>query len=157
MNKFLLASAFEKFVSGGASSLVFQTIRERYGIGYDVYFGIEYVYENFLIFSLSIPGFEKDKESSLSKAIDELFERILSEDLRDYYEGRRRLFRLLYEKTRTNLYNRLMKEVEYISLLESTYNDVYEESLKYTLEDFRAFLEGLKDGKIVKIEPKADF
>jgi len=156
IDNFMLAKAFAMFVSGGTSSLVFQTIREKYGIGYSVFFTPSYVYEDYIIYTLGVPGFEKDKEDLLYKAIDELFEKILTENLDEYYEGRKRKAKLLYEKRRTDLYGRLKSDLKYLALFEKTYDDVYKESQQYSLEDFRMFLKGLKDGKVVKIVPKSN-
>ncbi|HIP90659.1 MAG TPA: insulinase family protein [Candidatus Nanopusillus sp.] len=155
IDNFILAKAFARFVSGGLSSLVFQTIREKYGIGYHVSFTPSYVYEDYMIYTLSVPGFERDKEDSLYKAIDDLFETILTENLDEYYDGRKRRSKLLYEKERANLYNRLMSELKYLVLFEKTYDDIYKESLQYSLIDFRRFLKNLENGKIVKIIPKS--
>jgi len=149
-----LPFAFSEIVSGGISSLTFNTIREKYGIGYSVYFEPTYIFENKLILSLAIPGFEKEKESLLEKAIKEFENSIFDKNLEKYVKGRKERIKLKFEKLRTNLFERLRKEAFLIHLFEETLENLYNKILKVSAEEIRGFYEKLGEGRIVKILPK---
>ncbi len=147
-----LAQAFENLVSGGLSSLTFQVIREKYGIGYRVSFEVSYIYPDEIIYSLEIPGFEKDKEEILENAIEDLYQSIEKVDEK-YFEGRKRRKELLYKKNRVNIFKRLWSEAYTIALFEENYDEFYRKVFSYDLEAVKGFLEKLGDGKVVKITP----
>lgn len=86
-----IIEAFENFVCGGTSSLLFQIFREKYGSGYELFFGCNALYPNeHALISLAIPGFEKERKGLLKHAICELFETLQKETLEKYYEGRKK-------------------------------------------------------------------
>ncbi len=147
-----LVQAFENLVSGGLSSLTFQVIREKYGIGYKVSFEISYVYPDEIIYSLKIPGFEKDKEEILEKAIEDLYQSIEKTDEK-YFEGRKRMYELIYKKNRVNIFKRIWNEAYIIALFEENYDEFYRRVFSCELETVKGFLEKLRDGKAVKIIP----
>jgi len=149
-----LPFAFSEIVSGGISSLTFNTIREKFGIGYSVYFEPTYIFEDKLILSLAIPGFEKEKESLLEKAIKEFENSIFDKNLEKYVKGRKERIKLKFEKLRTNLFERLRKEAFLIYLFEETLENLYNKILKVSAKEIRSFYEKLGEGRIVKILPK---
>jgi len=151
---YYLPFAFSEIVSGGISSLTFNIIRGIFGIGYSVYFEPTYIFEDKLILSFGIPGFEKEKEKFLERATEEFENSMFDKNFEKYVKGRKERIKLKFEKLRTNLFERLGKEVFLIYLFEETLENLYNKILKVSAEEIRDFYKNLSDGRIVKILPK---
>ncbi len=152
---FPLIKAFSALVSGGLSSLVYRVFRIKRGIGYHVFFSKTYTYPDEMILTLGIPGFERDKEGQIYDALQELVNMASKSNLEEYWEGRKRRWRLSYEKSRINIYKRLASDAVYIPIIEKSYDEVFEESYNVSLERIQEFIENLDidEGKEVIIYP----
>lgn len=146
--------AFQNFVSSGLSSLIFQIFREKYGIGYRLFFGVSRCYsEGEALVSLIVPGFERSKENELEEAINELFETLQKKDLKKYYGGREKLAKFIFQKKRVNIFDRIMESYKYLPFRES-YDTFMKKVINTSLEEIIDFTSKLKNGSIAKIIPK---
>lgn len=146
--------AFQNFVTPGLSSLLFQILREKYGIGYRLFFGLNRFYPGKeAIVSLMVPGFEKSKEGVLKDAINELFEILRKKDLQKYYSGRKKLLRFMFQKTRINIFERVMDSYKSIIYGES-YDVFMKKVLETPLQEIIEFASRLKNGSVSKILPE---
>ncbi len=145
---------FQNFISPGFSSLLSQIFREKYGIGYTLFFGYNKLYpENEAAISLLVPGFEKEKSKELKLAIRELFETLKKENLEEYYKGRKRMLKLKYEKTRINIFERLYESYKMILLCNENYDRFMKKVFSLDPEEIIEFALKLKRGKEVVIRP----
>ncbi len=152
-----IIEAFENFVCGGMSSLLFQIFREKYGIGYELFFGCNTLYPNErALISLMVPGFEKERKSLLKHALCELFETLQKENLEKYYEGRKRMLKLDYEKTRKDIFERLEESYKIVMLYNESFDEFMKKVFQIKLEEIIDFALSLKKkrGKEVWILPK---
>ncbi len=153
-NDLINAFAFKNFVSEGLSSLTFQILREKYGIGYKVDFDFLAFYPDSCILSLLIPGFESEKEKFLNEAINDLFENVRKANEK-YYKQRINWRTLVFEKIKNNLFERFLKynECSFILILNNSLDEIYEKTFRVKLEKVKEFLLKLENGKKVFIRP----
>ncbi|MEM5820713.1 MAG: pitrilysin family protein [Candidatus Aenigmatarchaeota archaeon] len=150
-DNFHLPIAFSEIISGGLSSLLFNVIREKYGIGYSLYFEPTYIYEDRMIISLAIPGFEKEKEKLLDNALKDLSEEINSKNFSQYVEKRKKRVLLKFKKLENNIFERLRKEPFLIFVCEETFENLYKKIINIDSEEIQNFYNSLRDYKIVKL------
>lgn len=120
-------TALSEILSGGISSKTFQIFRNKYGIGYHIELKPSYYYPDEFIFSLTIPGFEKDKLDYLDKAIDDLFNEKIDTN---YVEGRIKRIKLKFEKMNLDIFRRLFSESYIIYYYDQTYEEFYNDIMK---------------------------
>ncbi|MEM5882238.1 MAG: pitrilysin family protein [Candidatus Aenigmatarchaeota archaeon] len=153
-NNFFMPFIFSKVISGGISSLMFDVFREKYGIGYRVYFEPTYIYEDRIILTLGIPGYEKEREKNVNAAYEYLIEQILDrKNFQKYLNGRKKVISLEYEKIKGDLFKRILREVFIVSINEKTIDDFYSKAITIKTEEIIKFLKYLEESKIVKIIP----
>ncbi len=146
--------AFQNFVSGGFSSLIFQILREKYGIGYRLFFGYNKLYPNAeAVISLIIPGFEKERMPKLNAAVKEIFETLKEKNLEKYYEGRKRMLNLEYEKTRLDVFERIEESYKTVLFYNESYDEFMKKVFRVPLEEIIEFASKLKRGKRAVILP----
>lgn len=150
--KFYVPFAFSKVISGGISSLLFNIFREKYGIGYGIFFEPSYYFEDSMILSLEIPGYEKEKDRYIEIAYEDLINEINNEKkFNKYFEGRKKVIRLKYEKLRLNLFKRGRIEPYLITWRETYLEKFYSEIFKVSKNEVVRFFNSLKNEKIVKL------
>lgn len=145
-------------LSGGISSKIFQIFRNKHGIGYHIKLEIEYTFKDELIFSLVIPGFEKEKEKEVEKAINDLIESY-SKIEKEYVEGRILREDFIFKtKIENNIFSRLYRDLYLIHLLNINVDEYHKRLIEFTKQNYSELLEYLvklfEDGKKVIIYPK---
>lgn len=150
--EFHVPFAFGEIISDGLSSLVFNVFREKYGIGYRIYFEPSYIYEDAIVLTLGIPGYEKDKDNFIDKAYKDLIEEINDiKNFEKYCRGRKRMIRLKYEKLRKNIFERLKIEPFILIIRNETLDELYYKILGTSSEKIINFVNNLGEYRIVKL------
>ncbi|MEM0481042.1 MAG: pitrilysin family protein [Candidatus Aenigmatarchaeota archaeon] len=151
--KLFEASALSFLISGGISSRIFQIFRNKYGIGYRVSSEITYIYPDEFIFSILVPGFEKDKEKFLENAEKELLN--FEEIEKEYIKGRINRQILEFEKEKQDIFKRLILESKLIKLFNLDFESFEKKvlSLMEEINKLEKIGKKLLKGNIVKILP----
>ncbi|MEM5806309.1 MAG: insulinase family protein, partial [Candidatus Aenigmatarchaeota archaeon] len=156
IEEFFDLEALSSILSGGISSKLFQIFRNKYGIGYTQQLENTYIYPEQIIFSLLIPGFEKEKGQILEKAINEIISNYSDYISNEYVNGRIKRQKLVFEKIKNNLFKKMYYDALLIKLFDISFEQF--EKIVFTkmknYEKLEKYLESLEKGNRVIIYPK---
>ncbi|MEM0476358.1 MAG: pitrilysin family protein [Candidatus Aenigmatarchaeota archaeon] len=156
IEEFFDLEALSSILSGGISSKLFQIFRSKYGIGYVQQLENTYIYPDEIIFSLLIPGFEKEKEKLLKKAISEIINNYSEYINGKYVNGRIKRQKLVFEKIKNNLFKKIYYDALLIKLFDISFEQF--EKIIFTkmknYEKLEKYLKSLEKGNRVIIYPK---
>jgi len=120
----ILIDALTEFYNLGASSKIFEIFRNKYGIGYSPSLSLSNFYDDEIIYSLIIPGFQIDKEKILDNAVDEFLDNLKNIDDK-YRKARSNIYKFNYNLRKENILKRIETDPYLIKILNMDYDQYF--------------------------------
>jgi len=120
----ILIDALTKFYNLGASSKIFEIFRNKYGIGYSPSFSLSNFYDDEIVYSLIIPGFQIDKEKIIDNAIREFLDNLKNIDDK-YRRARSNIHKFNYNLRKENILKRIETDPYLIKILNMDYDQYF--------------------------------
>ena len=157
----ILIDALTQFYNLGTSSKIFQIFRNKHGIGYAPSLSITNFYDDEIIYSLIIPGFQIDKEKILDNAIEEFLDDLKNIDDK-YRKARSNIHKFRYNLKKENILERIRIDPWLIKILNIDYDQYFNKVYnilsnidKYFIEENGKYIYDLfEKGKKVIIYPE---
>jgi len=142
----ILIDALTQFYNLGTSSKIFQIFRNKYGIGYDPSLSLTNFYDDEIIYSLIIPGFQIDKEKILNNAIEEFLDNLKNIDDK-YRKARSNIHKFRYNLKKENILERIRIDPWLIKILNMDYDQYFNKVYNILSNIDRDFIE--ENGKYI--------
>jgi predicted Zn-dependent peptidase len=120
----ILIDALTKFYNLGASSKIFEIFRNKHGIGYSPSLSLSNFYDDEIIYSLIIPGFQVDKEKIIDNAIREFLDNLKNIDDK-YRRARSNIYKFNYNLRKENILKRIETDPYLIKILNMDYDQYF--------------------------------
>jgi predicted Zn-dependent peptidase len=120
----ILIDALTKFYNLGASSKIFEIFRNKYGIGYSPSLSLSNFYDDEIVYSLIIPGFQIDKEKIIDNAIREFLDNLKNIDDK-YRRARSNIYKFNYNLRKENILKRIETDPYLIKILNIDYDQYF--------------------------------
>ena len=136
----ILIDALTKFYNLGASSKIFEIFRNKHGIGYSPSLSLSNFYDDEIIYSLIIPGFQIDKEKIIDNAIREFLDNLKNIDDK-YRRARSNIYKFNYNLRKENILKRIETDPYLIKILNMDYDQYFNKVYSLLSNIDRDFIE----------------
>jgi predicted Zn-dependent peptidase len=136
----ILIDALTKFYNLGASSKIFEIFRNKHGIGYSPSLSLSNFYDDEIIYSLIIPGFQVDKEKIIDNAIREFLDNLKNIDDK-YRRARSNIYKFNYNLRKENILKRIETDPYLIKILNMDYDQYFNKVYSLLSNIDRDFIE----------------
>jgi len=137
----ILIDALTKFYNLGASSKIFEIFRNKYGIGYSPSLSLSNFYDDEIVYSLIIPGFQIDKEKIIDNAIREFLDNLKNIDDK-YRKARSKIYKFNYNLRKENILKRIETDPYLIKILNMDYDQYFNKVHSLLSNIDKDFIEG---------------
>ncbi|MDT7891016.1 MAG: pitrilysin family protein [Candidatus Nanopusillus sp.] len=136
----ILIDALTKFYNLGASSKIFEIFRNKHGIGYSPSLSLSNFYDDEIVYSLIIPGFQIDKEKIIDNAIREFLDNLKNIDDK-YKKARSNIYKFNYNLRKENILKRIETDPYLIKILNMDYDQYFNKVYSLLSNIDRDFIE----------------